>query len=290
MEPDQLPRRSLCLLQLPSHFEFFPSKRRRVIKRGTHTSTYQTCDYTRMSIEQSHQDTRSPLTPTPTIVNGTSSNPSTKMFVVSKASINTAAHPIVNTQPLATNPFGSLGHSPGYNVQTIPMASSPFSYGMSNFTLQFSNSIPTVGTNASIGLGGTTPLYNPFSFGGTHVPQTNPTVRGISPFNPRYNLVGSGWSNQPGGQDTTHFPSFTPTSSVSILTNKFGMTNPPLSSGFTPEGGQFHTLGNPQPGSTLVGDSFYNLHQNIATVMVPNQPLMNHPGGGSYNPEQGHGA
>jgi hypothetical protein len=74
-----------------------------------------------------------------------------------------------------------------------------------------------------------------------------PTLGGIPPFNLGSNLVSSGWSNQPGGQATAHISSFTPTSSVSILTNMFGMTNPPLSSGFTPRGGQFHTLGNPQP-------------------------------------------
>jgi hypothetical protein len=216
VEPDQLPHRSRRLLQLPPHFESFPSKRHKVIKRGTHTSTYQTCDHTRMSTESSHQDTGSPSTPIPTIVNGTPSTPSTTMVVVSEVPIITSSHPIVNTQPIATNPFGSLGHSPGYNVQSIPMASSPFSYGMPNFTSQFSNSIPTAGTNASIGLGGTTPPHTPFSFGGTHVPQMNPTIGGIPPFNPGSNPVTSGWSNQPGGQAIAYGPSFTPTSSVSI--------------------------------------------------------------------------
>jgi hypothetical protein len=161
------------------------------------------------------------------------------------------------------------------------MASSPFSYGMLKFTSQFSNSIPVAGTNTSIGLGGTNPPHTPFSFGGTHVPQMTPTIGGFPPFR---------WSNQPGGQATAHIPSFTPTSSVLILTNTFGMMNPPLSSGFTPGGGQFHTLGNPQPGATPAGGSFYNPHQNIPTGMVPNQPLMNQSGGGSYNPRQGHGA
>jgi hypothetical protein len=214
VELDQLPRGSRHLLQLPPHFESLPYKRCRVIERGTHTFTYQTCDYTRMSTEPSHQDTRSPSTPTPTIVNGTPSTPSTTMVVVSEASINTISLPIVNTQPISMNPFGSLGHSPSYNVQSIPMASSPFSYGMSNFTSHFSNSIPVAGTNASIGLGGTNPPYTPFSFGGTHVPQMNPTVGGIPLFNPGSNHFSSGWSNQPGGQATTHVPSFTPTSSV----------------------------------------------------------------------------
>jgi hypothetical protein len=68
------------------------------------------------------------------------------------------------------------------------------------------------------------------------------------------------------------------------------MMNPPLSFKFTPRGGQFHTLGNPQPRSTLDGGSFYNPHKTIPNGMMPNQPPMNHPEGGYYNPEQGHGA
>jgi hypothetical protein len=47
---------------------------------------------------------------------------------------------------------------------------------------------------------------------------------------------------------------------VFIPTNMFGMKNPPLSSRFTPIGGQFHTLGNPQPEATPAGGSFYNPH------------------------------
>jgi hypothetical protein len=130
VEPDHLPHRSLRLLQLPPHFDSLPSKSRIVIKHGTHTSTYQTCDSIRMSTEPSHQDTRSSSTPTPTIVNDTPSTPTTTMVVVSEAPIINVSRPIVNTQPISTNPFGSLGHSPGYNVQSILMESSPFSYGM----------------------------------------------------------------------------------------------------------------------------------------------------------------
>jgi hypothetical protein len=89
------------------------------------------------------------------------------MVVVPEAPIITMDRPIVNAQANALNHFGSLGHSPSYNVHSIPMASSPFSYGMPNFNLQFSNSIPAVGPNASIGLGGSTPPYTPFSFGGS---------------------------------------------------------------------------------------------------------------------------
>jgi hypothetical protein len=60
---------------------------------------------------------------------------------------------------------------------------------------------------------------------------------GIDSFNPRSNHVAFGWSNQPGGQDSTQVMSYTLTSSVTIPTNMFGMMNPPLSSRFTPRGG-----------------------------------------------------
>jgi len=80
-----------------------------------------------MSTESSQKYIGSPSTPIPTIVNGTPSTPSTTMVVVSEVPIITYARPIVNTQPIAMNPFGSLGHSPSHNVQSIPMVSSPFS-------------------------------------------------------------------------------------------------------------------------------------------------------------------
>jgi hypothetical protein len=70
-----------------------------------------------MSTKPIRQDTSSPSTPTPTIVNCTPSTTTTTMVVVSEAPIITVSHPIVNTQPIATNLFGSLGHSLGYNVQ-----------------------------------------------------------------------------------------------------------------------------------------------------------------------------
>jgi hypothetical protein len=91
------------------------------------------------------------------------------------------------------------------------------------------------------------------------------------PFYPGSNpsLNAPGWSNQPGGKYVSYVLSFTPTSSTLI------MTNPPLYFGFPPEGGQFHTLGNHQPGATPVGGNIYNPHYNIPTVIVPNQPLMN---------------
>jgi hypothetical protein len=134
VDSDQHPRWSRLLLQLP-YFKYFSSKRHRVIRHGRHTSIVQTCDSTRMSTEPSIQNNGIPSTPTPTIVNGTHSNPTTTMNVVSKEPIITMVGPIVNAQSTASNPFGSLHHSLGYNVQSIPMAYSHFSYDMPNFNL-----------------------------------------------------------------------------------------------------------------------------------------------------------
>jgi hypothetical protein len=206
MEPDQLPRRSRYLLRLPLHLESLPSKRHKVIKRGTHTSTYQNFDHTMMSTELTQKDIGSPSTPIPTIFNGTPLTPSTTMVVVPEVPIITHACTVVNYQPIAMTPFGSLCHSLGYNIQSIPMASSPFSYGMPNLTSQFSSSIPTSNPHTSIGLGGMAPSHTPFSFGGAHIPQTTPTVGGLPPFHPRSNLGPNAlrWSGQPGGQDASY--------------------------------------------------------------------------------------
>jgi hypothetical protein len=63
------------------------------------------------------------------------------------------------------------------------MDSSPLSYGMPNFTSQFLNSISAASPNASIGLGGSTPPYTPFSFDGSQIPQMTPNMGGIPTFN-----------------------------------------------------------------------------------------------------------
>jgi hypothetical protein len=242
MESGQHPCRSYQLLQLPPDFDFLPSKRRRVIRCGTHTSNFQTCGSTRMSIDSILQNTGISLTPIPTIVNGTPSTLATATVAVSEAYIDTMARPVVNASSLALNHFGGLGHSPGYNVQSIPMASSQFSYGMPNFTSQFSTANPVVGPNASIGLGGTTPPYTPILFGGSHIPQTNPNVGSVPSLNPGSNSFTVGWNNPAGRQVLPYIP----TSSVPIPTNTFGMMNPLQSFGFLPGGYQSYPLGNPQ--------------------------------------------
>jgi hypothetical protein len=179
-----------------------------------------------MSTESSQKDIGIPSTAIPTIVNDTPLTHSTTMVVVSKVPIITLVCPVLNSQPIATNPFGSLCHSSGYNIEYIPMASSHFSFGMPNFTSQFSSSILAYNPNTSIGLGCMATSHTPFSFGFLpfHL-GSNP-----SPNDPR-------WSGQPGRPVDAYSPSFKYTSSASILTNTFSMMNPPLSSGFTPRGG-----------------------------------------------------
>jgi hypothetical protein len=104
------------------------------------------------------------------------------MVVVSEFPIINPVHPIVNAQPIAMNPFGSLYHSLGYNIQSIPTTSIPFSYGMPNFTSQFSSSIPTCNPNTDIGLEGMDPPHTPFLFSGAQITQMTPTVGGLPPF------------------------------------------------------------------------------------------------------------
>jgi hypothetical protein len=179
------------------------------------------------------------------------------------------------------------------------MASSLFSYGMPNFTLQFSTTIPADGHITSLGLRGTTPPYTPSLFGGSHIPQENPNVGSVPNLNPGSNPSTIRWNNLAGGQ----VPSYIPIPSVLIPTNTFGMTNPLQSSGFPLGGGQFYTLGtleprsnpiggifnNPQLGSNPTGGNFHNPYQNTPVGMMPNPYFMNHPGGGSYDSIQGFG-
>jgi hypothetical protein len=299
VESDQLPRRSRRLLQLPPVFESLPSKRNRVISSGTHTSTFQTCDPTRMSTESSLQNTGSSSTPNPTIINGTPLTPISITVAVMEAYTGTMARPLVNASSLPSNPFGGFVHSPSYNVQTIPMASSPFSYGIPNFTSYFSTAIQAAGHNASLGLGGTTPPYTPSLFSGSHIPQANPNVGTIPILKPRSNACMDGWNNPASGQVLPYIP----IPLVSIPNNSFGMMNQLQSSKFPPGGGQYYTLGTPQPrsnpfrgsfnnpqlGSNPTGGNFHNPYQNIPAGMMPNPYFTNHPGGGSYNFRQGFG-
>jgi hypothetical protein len=234
VEQDQLPHRSRCLLKLPPHLDYLlnlPSKRRKVNKHGTYISTSHTCDYPAMSTESNLNDTGSPSTPIPYVISGIPLTPSSTTVEVSKILGLTATQPVVSTQPIGTNPFGSLFGTLGYDSQSIPSVSNSFSFGLPNMTSQTSSSIPTTNANPSFGIGGMAPSHSLLSFGGGHIPQMNPMVGGQPPFSSVSNpsLNAPGWSTQLGGQVTSYIPSFTPSSSTSILTNTFVM-NSPLSS------------------------------------------------------------
>jgi hypothetical protein len=63
---------------------------------------------------------------------------------------------------------------------------------MTNMMSQLSSSIPMVNVNIIFGPRGMDSLYSPLSFGGGHIPQMNPTIRGWSPLysetNPSLNV------------------------------------------------------------------------------------------------------
>jgi hypothetical protein len=101
VESDHLPLWSHRLLRLPRDFIFLPSKRRRVFRSGTHTSTFLTYGSIRMSTESSLQNTQSSLTPIPTIVNGTPLTPAAAIVAVSEAYTGTMAWPVVNSSSLS---------------------------------------------------------------------------------------------------------------------------------------------------------------------------------------------
>jgi len=278
VEPDQLPRKSRHLLRLPPLLESLPFKRRKVIKCGTHTSTYHTCDHTRMSTESSQKDTESPSNPIPTIVNSVPSTPSTTTVVVPTVPIITPIQPVVSTQPIMMNPFGLF-------FVYIDIILSPSLWPLDHFLMacrishrSFYPPFQHLTQILVLGLGHVSSTYS-YLIWRCSYPSNESYGWKPTSFHPWSNpgINTPVWSGQPSGQAAAYVLSFTPTSSTPILTNTFGMTNPPLSSGFTPGGGQFQTLGNPQPGATPTGEMFYNPHQNIPSAIIPNLPLMNHP-------------
>jgi hypothetical protein len=127
----------------------------------------------------------------------------------------------------------------------------------------------------------------------------NLNIGSVPIINPGSNPSTTGWNNPVGRK----VPPYIPIPSVPIPTNTFGMLNPLQSSEFPPRGGQYYTLGTPQPrsnlvggnfnnpqlGSNLTGGNFHNPYQNIPTGMMPNPYFMNQPGGGYFNSRQGFG-
>jgi hypothetical protein len=131
-----------------------------------------------MSIESSLNDTGNPSTPIPSVVSGIPSTPLVATIVVPEVLVLTPTHHVFSTRPIATNPFGSLFGMSGYNSQSIPSVSNPFSFGMPNMMSQLSSSIPMTNVNPIFGPGGMAPQHAPLSLGEGHIPQKNPTIGG----------------------------------------------------------------------------------------------------------------
>jgi hypothetical protein len=202
VEKYQPPCRSHHLLKLPPHIYYlpkFPSKRRKVNKHGTYISTSQTCDNLVMSIESNPNVTGSPSTPIYFLISGILSTPSTSTIGMPEIPASITTQPVGYTQPIGMNPFRSLFGIPSYNSHSIPSVSNPFSFGIPNMTSQLSSYIPVANVNPSFGPGGMAPPYAPLSFGGGHIPQTNPTFGGLPPFSSEPNpiLNAPRWSSQP---------------------------------------------------------------------------------------------
>jgi hypothetical protein len=174
-----------------------------------------------MSIESDTNVSGSPLTPFSFVIRGIPLNPSSSTVWVSEVPSSSATQPVSSTQPTGMNPFRSLFGMSSHDSQLIPLASNPFSFGMPEMTSQISSSFSTTSVNPSFGYGGTMPNYFPFSFGGGHIPQENPTVGGWNPlsFPPNPSLNSPIWSAQSGRQFTSYIPSFIPSSSTPIPMN-----------------------------------------------------------------------
>jgi hypothetical protein len=135
---------------------------------------------------------------------------------MSKALSSSATQPIISSQPMGTNPFIFPYNMPNNDSQSIPLASTPFSFGVPNMALHFSSSVSTDNMNPSFGSRGTMPPYVPFSFGGGHIPQATPTVGGWNPpsSGPTPSFIVPGWSDQMGGQFTSYIMSIIPSFST----------------------------------------------------------------------------
>jgi hypothetical protein len=197
MEKYQPPHKSHCLLKLPPRLESlpnFPSKRHKVNKHGTYIYTSETCYHPVMSTDSNSNITRSPATPIYFFNSGIPSTSSTSIVGVMEIPSSTTTQLVGSTQPIGTNPFGSLFGMPSYNSQSIPSVSNPFSFDIPNMMSQLSSSIPATNVNPSFGLRGMDPLYNPLSFGAGHIPKMNPTSGGFPPLssgpNPNLNAPG----------------------------------------------------------------------------------------------------
>jgi hypothetical protein len=192
------------------------------------------------------------------VISGVPSTPLSSMVWILEAPSSNATQPMVSAQPMGTNPFVFPYGMPNHSTQSIPSATNPFSYGMPDMTSHFSSSVSLSHVNPSFGSGGMMPPYTPFSFGGGHIPQSNPTVGGWNPPssgpNPSFTFPGS--SAQMGGPSTSYISSIIPSSTMSIPMNNFIMVNLPLSSGVSSGGSHFIVWETPYMEFLRLGETY----------------------------------
>jgi hypothetical protein len=100
----------------------------------------------------------------------------------------TATSPMPFTHFKGTDTSVFYNGMKNYDTQSMPWVSNHFSNGMLEMSSHFPSSASSPYVNPSCGSGGMLPPYSPFSFGGSHIPQTTLTVGvwNIPPTNPLF--------------------------------------------------------------------------------------------------------
>jgi hypothetical protein len=172
VERYQPPRRFLHLLNLPPFLDPLskpPPKMCRFNKRDTYISTSQAHDCPTMSIESDMNVSGSSLTPISFVISGVPLNTLSSMVWMLEATSSNVTQPMVSAQPVGINPFLFPSGISNHSTQSIPLATNPFSFGISDMTAHLSSSISSSYVNPSFGSKGMMP-HSPFSFGGGHIP------------------------------------------------------------------------------------------------------------------------
>jgi hypothetical protein len=140
-----------------------------------------------------------------------------------------ATQPMVFSHSMGMNPLVFSSGTSNHDTQPIPWASNHFSHGIPDMSLHFSSFVSSPYVNPSFGSGGMMPLYYPFSFGGSHIPEPTLTVGGWNipsyGFNPSFTFPGE--SAQMGGHSTYYTLSIYPSYVCQFLQTLFPWHRPP---------------------------------------------------------------
>jgi hypothetical protein len=209
----------------------------------------------------------------------------------------TSTLPMMFTHFMGTNPSVFHNGMQNYDTQSIPWVSKHSPHGMIDMSSHLSSYVPSPYVNPSCGYGGMIPPYSPFSFGGSHTPQTTLMVGdwNITSYESTFPRA----SAQMGGHSTYYTPSTYPSSAMSAPMNAFPMADLHLSFGVPSGGNPSYIMGNPPHEAPSSGGNIYphmsnHFHvtfsvQVASSVMMPLQPVTNHYGGEYYPTGQGHG-